>query len=171
MSNVIMQEIEKVATERFSDEAERAAFIEGFEKEAAINLAPIYNNPNVQQGASRALGALAIGLAGAAIAKGITSTTSAASNYVLRNKFEMALGQVMANNRIVKGSKPEKAKEYAETIFKFAPNVAADPNLLGSVLANAILGEGIDVMTIKTLTDLEGRYKENKSPGQISGIR
>jgi hypothetical protein len=54
-----------------------------------------------------------------------------------------------------------RVKGYADTVFRFAPNVASDVNLLTSILANAVHGESIDPMTIKTLTELENRFTSN----------
>lgn len=81
----------------------------------------------------------------------------------LHSKFLQALEKAYRNNRILTESPKEKILDYAETIFKYAPNVATDSNLLTSILTNAIHGDGIDPMTIKTLTELEGRYTDNTS--------
>ncbi len=113
----------------------------------------------------------AAGLIGAAVVKGVSSASDFASNSALKSKFNTAFEQVSSTNRVVKGADKTKARAYAETIFKFAPHVAADPNLLSSVLANAVLGEGIDQMTIKSLTDLEGRYITNNETKPFAGIR
>lgn len=169
----MLKQIREAALEKFASVEEVDAFMEGFEKEAGLDLlggglfTRLANNEAVQK-AAIGLGA---GLLGAGIVKGFNSGSSAISNYGLRNKFDMALAQVMANNRIVKGAKPERAKEYAETIFAFAPHVASDANLLSSVLANAVLGEGLDPQTMKSLTELEGRYMDNTRSQPLVGIR
>jgi uncharacterized membrane protein len=176
----MLEKIRSLAMEKLASEEEVNAFMEGFNKVASLS--GIYNSFNVMHGsgvgsnilkdnAGRAVVGLGAALVGAAIYKGITSSSAAVENYGLRNKFDMALAQVMSTNRVVKGAKPEKAKESAETLFRFAPHVASDPNLLSSILANAVLGEGIDPMTIKNLVDLEGRYRENNSSKQFPGIK
>ena len=179
----LSEHIKEWALEKYAGDEEQAnAFVEGFEKEAAMPFgtgftnaakatisatSPFFTNEAIGNAALKAGFGLAAGLAGAGIVKGFNMMGGHLSSTGLRNKFEMALAQVMATNRVVKGASPERAKSYAETIFKFAPNVAADPNLLGSILANAVLGEGIDSMTIKSLVDLEGRHNDNNSSGPL----
>lgn len=152
MTNMISFVHEK-AMEKFAGNKVAAdAFIAGFCKEAEDSFRTI---------AAKAGVGLAAGVLGAGLVGAINSYRASSMDSALRQKFERALAQVIANNRVVKGAPVEKAKTYAETIFKFAPNVAADANLLSSILANAVLGEGIDQMTIKNLVDLEGRYRDN----------
>jgi hypothetical protein len=110
-------------------------------------------------GLGKGIGALAMGIGAAGISHAVSSLSSAS----LHSKFLQALQSAIASNRILKDADKAKVEQYAETIFKFAPNVATDSNLLSSILANAIHGEGIDPMTIKTLGDLEGRYNDNRS--------
>ena len=108
--------------------------------------------------------ALGEGVGGVLISAGIQGVANLASivgENNLHTKFLESLANAIQSNRIIKEANKDRVRQYAETIFKFAPNVATDPNLLSSILANAIHGEGIDPMTIKTLTDLESRYKEN----------
>lgn len=116
--------------------------------------------------AGLALGALAL-LAGGRVAyKGIQGS-------FLSGKFQQALEKVKASNILIQSADPAKVESYAATIFKFAPHIAADPNLLSAVLANAIHGEGIDPMTIKTLQEMEERYNKGAtalvSPIRIGG--
>ena len=75
--------------------------------------------------------------------------------------FLKALDQAINSHPLLREQPKAKVQKYADTIYKFAPLVAVDPNLLASVLANAVHGDGIDLMTIKSLTDLEGRYRDN----------
>lgn len=77
------------------------------------------------------------------------------------SRFLKALEQVLATSDFLMKQPREKVERYADTIYKFAPMVATDPNLLQSVLTNAVHGDGVDIMMIKTLTDLEGRWKDN----------
>lgn len=78
-------------------------------------------------------------------------------------RFLKALEQAISNSHTLREANRQKVGKYADTIYRFAPLVAVDPNLLQSVLTNAILGDGIDLMTIKSLTDLQGRYSDNAS--------
>lgn len=174
----MLEQIRSMAMEKLASEEEVNAFMEGFEKSAFLGITPAMGarmSSEFSRSMGSNLGKATIGvgaaLMGAAIVKGINSTSGAVANYNLRNKFEMALAQVISTNRVVKGAKPEKAKEYAETLFRFAPHVASDANLLSSILANAVLGEGIDPMTIKNLVDLEGRYTDNNRSNPLIGIK
>lgn len=104
------------------------------------------------------------GFGGLLISSGIAATGYAVNqikNNNLHTQFLQSLEQAIASNRILKEANREKVKQYADTIFRFAPNVASDVNLLNSILANAVHGEGIDPMTIKTLTELENRFSTN----------
>lgn len=168
MDNQFYNLIKEAAGSKYSDK-DLEVFMDGFLEKLAKEMLPmdkkansVFNN-SLLKSLGTGTGALAMGLAGAAVAKGIMSSSAALVNHGLENKFDMALAQVMSTNRVVKGANPDRVKTYARTIFKFAPHVASDPNLLSSILANAVLGEGIDPQTIKTLTELEGRYKDNSS--------
>lgn len=158
---------------RFKTEGEIDAFMEGFEKQANLLAleSTLAQYPALIGLAGKATVGLAGGLVGALIIKGLNSSGSYLSNNTLRSKFEFALAQVKNNNKIVKNANPVKVQSYANTIFTFAPNVASDPNLLSSLLVNAVLGEGVDPITIKSITDLEGRYKENHSPGPLLSMK
>ena len=168
-----LEMIREEAGKVYTDPAQLDAFMEGFEKEAMFNFS------GLGQGVIEALpGALAksgvglaAGLAGALLVKGLTSSSSMITNNALKSKFESALTQVINSNKIVKGANQSKVHSYANTLFSFAPHVASDPNILGTILANVIQGEGVDPMTIKSITDLEGRYRENNAPSSLLGIR
>jgi hypothetical protein len=167
----MLEKLHAVAAEKYVDDAQaQADFVVGFVKAAMTTRA---RNSTPTGGGTRTIGtslqvgfgkALGEGVGGILMAAGIQSVGSLAgivNNNNLHTKFLISLEKVIATNRIVKEANKNKVREYAETMFKFAPNVATDPNLLSSVLANAIQGESIDPMTIKTLTELEGRYKDN----------
>lgn len=171
------QIVREEAAKRLGSEAEVNAFMEGFEKQAFIfpgrTAARVVSEtmhaiPPAVVKAGIGLGA---GLLGVAAVKGINSTVGHFTDNALKSKFDFALTQVKNTNKIVKGANPTKVDSYAKTLFDFAPHVASDANLLSSLLANAVLGEGVDTMTIKSITDLEGRYKENNSHGPLTGIR
>lgn len=165
--------LEKYAEEKFASEEERAAFKDAFVKKASLNgtIGQIFetgakSSPFVE-GAGKALGALAIGVIGAGLAKGLLSGSSAASSIAQKTKFEKALQSVKQTNIVVKSADPGKVDAFARTIFSFAPNIAGDPNLLATVLANAIHGESIDPQSIKLLVELEGRFKDNQRPNNF----
>ena len=172
--------IKQAATNSFSSEEEINAFVEGFDKEASqMNLFPGMGSTissvgeflSHNEALARPLGALGVGLLGALVAKGISSGAGGFNNMQLRSKFEEALKRAMATSKVIKGTDPEKVRDYAETIFRFAPNVAGDSNILSSVLSHVVLGEGMDATIIKNLVDLEGRYKDNTSRGPIVSFK
>lgn len=177
--NEILGMVKEAAAAQYSDEAALESFMEGFEKSAAGYFNKIITSKTFQKEVRRGLGSnvakvglgLGASLLGAAIVKGVNTVGSKIDSSQLRTKFEQALQYVSQNNRVVKGSKPERVRDYAETIFKFAPHVASDQNLLSSILANAVLGEGIDPQTIKVLTELESRFRDTNSSSPLAGIR
>lgn len=178
----MLDKIRSLALEKLGSEEATDAFMAGFEKEVMEKAASqgqlfgsafggyarnFLGNQNVQK-VGLGLGA---SLIGATLIKGLSAGSNAVTSKNLRGKFEMSLAQVMSSNKIVKGARPEKVKDFAETFFKFAPHVASDPNLLGSILANAVLGESIDPQTIKTLVELENKHVDNSNTSPWSGVR
>lgn len=170
MLNIVREE----AAKTYTNESDLNAFVEGFEKQAAIGgglMTRLLSDPVFMGALYKGGVGLGAGLIGAGVLKGITSTSSAITNNALKSKYESSLQFVRNNNKIVRNGNPTKVQSYADTLFSFAPHVASDPNILSSLLANAVLGEGIDPMTIKSIADLENRYKENISPSPLLGIR
>lgn len=167
----MLNKVRNYAMEKFAgDMSQVEDFMEGFEKTAASGASP--NPPGgdsrsplgqIRSGFSDQLGKglgglfLSLGLGGAGmIYKKVNSNH-------LHSQFLEALEHAIAGNHIIHEAPKEKVMQYANTLFRFAPNVATDVNVLTAVLTNAIHGDGIDPMTIKTLTDLEGRFTENDS--------
>jgi hypothetical protein len=101
-----------------------------------------------------ALGALGVGM----------GAYHAVNSQLLLSKFRAALAKVRETNPIVSAAPEDKVNSYAETIFKFAPHIASDPNLLSSILANVLYGEGVDATTIHTLMQMEERYTRQGTP-------
>jgi hypothetical protein len=176
------EKIVEYAMEKFAGDQEACeAFIDGFMKEASANdVLKSFLNAHTSAGTTQGnvrppetmghtiargvgnsmgqgLGSLAVGLGATAAG----SMFNVAKNMALHSKFLQALEQAYKTNRILAQEDREKVLRYAETIFKFAPNIATDANILSSVLANAIHGEGIYPDTIKMLTDIEARYSGN----------
>lgn len=170
--------IKNYALEKYAgDEKKAQDFVDGFVKQAytppgwVANKSQDDKNPFVSSLAEGIGGAFGKGLGGLAVGlgmHGISSAFSGAERDSLHTKFLSALSSAIASNPILKNANKAKVQNYAETVFKFAPHVACDPNLLSHVLAGTIDGEGIDLMTIKTLGDLENRYVENRSSGGFS---
>ncbi len=113
----MLEKIRALAMEKLASEAEVDAFMAGFEKvalEKSASLAAILGHRDVHQAAIKAGFGLGAGLLGALIVKGVSSTSKAIDHSQLRGKFDMALAQVVSTNKIVKGARPEKVRDYAE---------------------------------------------------------
>jgi hypothetical protein len=173
----MLEPITKFAMEMFEGDAAAAQdFVQGFvaelEKTAAAPGqpgAPGTSRPSdIASGFMKALGG---GLGSAAIGMGMHGVSSMVSSLKadrLHGQFLAALQKAISSNRILREANKDKVKNYAETVFRFAPHVATDANLLSSVLANAVHGEGLDPMTIRSLTDLEGRFVDNATSPAFS---
>lgn len=183
------QDLEKYASDDALAKEFMQGMIEALEKEAAERMPASELKPGSRTEAQQELDimrlqneqfpgamfkgfaeALGKGVGGLMITGGMAGLGIAAKSIAqagLRTKFLKALEHVAKTNSVVRDDirehGKEKAMQYAETIFKFAPHVASDPNLLSSVLANAIHGQGIDPMTIKTLVGLDGEYTHNNT--------
>lgn len=164
----MLNKIAQVALEKFDGDAQLAGeFVKGFVKQALSMPTPgSLGHRMVGEAAGGLASAFGKGLGATGVAlglAGVSAAVNAVSAGSLHTKFLESLESAVQKNVVLRQADPDKVHQYAETVFKFAPNVATDPNLLSSILANAIHGDGIDPMTIRTLSDLEGRYTENKS--------
>jgi hypothetical protein len=172
-------ELRKEAQEKmgFTD-AQADAFVEGFVKEASMFDYETRTGGDKSPGGTlgqdvvkgigdsfgKSIGGGIGNLAVNSVVSGIASLVGSAKDSLLYRKFTESLKTVVESNRIVRNADRNKVMSYAETIFKFAPHVASDVNLLSQLLANAIHGEGVDPNTIETITRLEERY----GPGRNS---
>lgn len=166
--------IRERAIQKYGSEEKADAFMEGFAKEASLwdhaieqpgagqnARAPKTVGMNIMDNMSGAIGkGVGNALLNSAVL-GVGRIVNGVKGLVRYEDFLQAVEKAIASNKILKGADRNKVLAYAETIYKFAPHVALDPNMLSSVLANAVHGEGIDPMTIRTLTELEGRYQDN----------
>lgn len=185
----MLEKIKQLALEKCAgDEKLAAEFLEGFYDEILTKQAAFgIPSGDALKGAAGAVGkgllglgenafksygeGLGKGLAGVTLGLGVTglvSSVKSIQNDHLHTEFVAALRQAVSSNPIVRNANKQKVISYAETIFKFAPHVATDANLLSAILANAVHGEGIDPMTIKNLTDLESRYTTTMSATSFS---
>lgn len=167
----MLEKIKQLGLEKFAGDETLAAefvaeFVVEFVKEAALMDARAVGN--ISSGLYKAVGAGLGGLLVGAGIHGVSSAMKSAQGHYLHEAFEHALSRALSENSVLREANPGKVRQYAETIFKFAPNVAADPNLLQTILANAIHGQGIDPMTMKTLTDLESQYARTASTPAFS---
>lgn len=161
-----IQEVYNYGLEKYAgDETKAKEFTVGFLKEATDPFRPMQV---FGEGALKALGAGAVGVGLGLGIHGLSSAFNHAGTQFLRDKYLAALSKAKQSNPILADADSSKVQSYAETVFKFAPHVAADPNLLSSILANAVHGEGLDPMTIRTLADLEGRIQESRKNALFS---
>ena len=164
----MLNKIAQAALEKYEGDTQLAGeFVKGFVKQA-LNMPPAgsLGHRMIGEAAGGLASAIGKGLGATGVALGLAgvgAAVNAMSSSGLHTKFLSALESAVQKNVVLRQADRQKVQQYAETVFKFAPNVATDPNLLSSILANAIHGDGIDPMTIRTLSDLEGRYAENQS--------
>ncbi len=159
-----IQEIYNQGLEKFAGDHEAAKeFTVGFLKEAFnVNWGEVGTEFSRGLGSTAAKGlvggaaALAIGLG----VHGVSSGLSGVANMNRHREFRRVLDQVVSATPLLKSYDRSKVDSFAETIFKFAPKVSTDPNLLGSILAHAVQGEAMDSNIIKTLVDLEAKVTE-----------
>lgn len=157
----VLEQAYAIGLEKYAgDESKAIEFVQGFAKEAAT--LPGFMS-QVAKGAAGAIGAGVVGAGLGLGMHGLSSAMAGVQNSNMHSKFVQVLEQVKSRSALLKNAPQEKIRSYAETIFKFAPHVATDPNLLTAILSNAVHGEGVDPMTIKTLTDLENQYIKAKS--------
>lgn len=150
-------DIKSLARQHCGDNVnEQNAFAAGFIKQA---FSTEFFNKGVGETLGKGLSATFVGLGLAGLGKAVKNIELGS----LHNQFLEALEHSVATNPVLKQADRERVVNYAETVFKFAPHVATDANLLSSILANAVHGDGIDPMTIRTLADLDGRYVDNYS--------
>lgn len=164
----MIDELRKMVLEKTGSEEETREFMKGFIEEVMEKTAWTKNKPTsfgeqVREGFGKSLGG---GLGGLAVNTGVLiagKLIGSTMDLHLKAKFMDSLKRARSMNKVIQGADPNKVTQFAETIYAFAPHVASDPNLLSTILANAIHGDGLDPMTIKTLTELEGKYMDNFS--------
>lgn len=170
-------DVYNLGLEKFAGDAQKAReFTVGFMKEAsaaetagkaALTGLDLFKG-EVFKGMGSALGMGAAGLGLGLAIHGMSSALNSIGTNNLRSKFEAALETSLRSNILLADVDRVKVKSYAETVFKFAPHVACDANLLGPILAHAVQGEGLDSMIIRSLADLEGRIQETKKNALFS---
>lgn len=162
----MLEKVKQLGLEKFAgDETLAEEFTNGFVKAALQKQANNFGAGMAVDLASGFSGAIGKGLGATAIGLALGGLSGAMKNIhsgALHTQYMNALQKAIASNPVLRGEDKNKVIGYADTIFKFAPNVSSDANLLSSILANAIHGEGIDPMTIKTLTELESRFTDQK---------
>ena len=160
--DVSREEISDASKQVFNDAFEDASYLC---KEANVFTKFIQTSTNPAAGTIGSAMKLPAGraMAGAGAGAGMIGAIKIlgmAKSSIKRRDFERALEEVLISNPILKQEGRPKVEKFAETVFRFAPNVASDPNLLSTVLANAVHGESMDTTTIKSLTELEAKFNQ-----------
>lgn len=162
MTQSIYDQLHDLALEKCAgDEAQAEAFKNAFLKQAFLG----NFGGEVLKGAGGMLGK---GVAGLGVGLGIYGLSSAISSMAdsgLHAKFEAALKQVLASNEILRHAErehPGRIQSFANTLQKFGPHLVCDPNILSHLLINSVMGDSVDVATIKTVSELENRYTDNR---------
>lgn len=119
------------------------------------------------EGAGTALGKASIAALAGAGFLGIRHAMQSSEVNSLRPKFEQALHTIMTGSdsasQMIKSYDKNKIKSFAETIFSYGPHVAADTNVLKTLLANALSGDGLDPSTLRSIQELERNRKDLNS--------
>ena len=160
-------ELRKAAEIRFPDEKERDQYLNGFIEKLANfftdemgekgSLAENFLGRGVAQNVGKAL----VGGVAAAGFTGLMGLVNSVKGHALYNKYLQALNEATQSNTVLRSADKKKLMNFGNTIFKFAPHVATDANVLTNILANAVHGDALDTVTIRMLTELEGRYQSN----------
>lgn len=158
MKKYLQEGLEKIAFE-----AEDAAHIAEYfatelEKEAGLfDAIPAA----VSKGALETLGKVG---AGAALGIGLLGAQRVANGAIdqpiQKARFMRAVEQAIAKNQVLQHADKARVMNQALTIFKYAPNAAADANLLSSILSQAVMMDGVDQNVIQSLLNLEKTYRE-----------
>lgn len=166
----LYEQLHELAMEKCAgDETQAQAFEEAFLKEAFFGNAVF--GKALTEGVGKAVGAGVAGLGLGLGIHGISSAISHAADSNMRSKFEAALHSAISSNEMLRhamSENPGRVQSFANTLFTFAPHVVSDPNILAHLLVNAVQGESVDVTTIKTVTELENRYTDNRKNSLFS---
>jgi|ERR1700757_2351819 len=173
MTQSLYEQIQELALEKCAGNVEQAnAFTDAFIKQAFLGTTLTKTvGGAVLEGAAKAIGA---GVAAYGVGMGlhgISSAIRAGADANLRSKFESALHTAVSDNEMLRhamSENPGRVQSYADTIFSFAPHVACDPNILAHLLVNSVQGDSVDISTIKTVTELENRYTDNRKNSLFS---
>jgi hypothetical protein len=168
-----IQELYNYSLEKYAGDEEAATqFVVGFMKEASMSRgAAELGWHTINEAALKGLGGAAVGIGVGLGIHGVSSMMNGVGTSGLHGKFKEAYSKAIAMNPVVaEGHRTEPARvdSYAETIFKFAPHVACDANLLSTVLANAVHGENVDPTIIKSIVDLESKLIETRKNSLFS---
>jgi len=171
----MLEQLIKTAQAQCGDDPEAvdafvASFVTTLEKQAAQS-STFTPSDEILKGMSNTFGK---GVSGIGMQLGLMAASaigSAVSNSTLKTKYLKAMETAIRRSSILQQADKSKVMSFGDTIFKFAPSVATDANVLGMVLANAIHGETLDPMTIQSLQNMERSYRERTANQGFGGIR
>lgn len=167
-------ELHKKAEALFpSDEKSRKDYVEGFITKVAAILDTAFKEHTLgdaffSRGMAQAAGKALVGGVAAAGFSSLMGAVNVVKAHAMYNKFLQALEEAIKSNSVLRAADKNKLMNFGNTIFKFAPHVATDTNVLETVLSNAIHGNSLDPMTIRMLTELEGRYKDSRTESNFN---
>lgn len=173
--NVNMELVEKYGLAKYAGDADLSReFSKGFSgvikavQNSSNSKPPLGFNDHFTKGIGEAVGK-GVGGVGLGLAlHGLNKVVGAIGNTNLHTKYVAALEKAISMNPLLRETNKQELLSLGETIFKFAPHVAGDANVLSHILAHIVQadsGAGIDSMTLKTLGDLESRYIDNAGGG------
>jgi hypothetical protein len=157
--------VAKYGSEQAANEFMESA-VEALEKSA--DFASFMNNAadptKISDGIAKGIGDQLTRGGAAIVGSTIGLFTGAIGKEMQRTRFLASVAKAIQLNRVLQAADKQKVLSYAGTVFKFAPSVACDPNMLASILSSAIHGEGgIDPMTIKMLVEMENKHAQTIS--------
>jgi hypothetical protein len=160
----IYDQLHELAMEKCGgNEDQAAAFETAFMKQAFWG--------EVATGVAKGVGASVAGLGIGLGMYGISNALGAVADTNIHAKFEQALKAAVSGNEMLRHAMseyPGRVQSFAETLYKFAPHVVCDPNVLAHLLVNSVQGESVDITTIKTISELENRYTDNRKNSLFS---
>lgn len=162
MDKTLLKMAYDMGLEKYEGDANLATeFATGFSKEA-LNFNWGKFGEGLAGGAGTVLAGAGVGLATGLALHGISSGLQSGNDAMLKAKFDQALAQAVELSPVLQNADPAKVASFGRTVFQFAPNISTDPNLLAHVMSTIVHGESVDLVTIKTLADLESRYLETR---------
>jgi len=167
-------ELQKKAEALFpSDEKSRKDYVEGFVTKVAGILDAKFEDHSLgdsffTRGIAQSAGKALVGGVAAAGFASLMGAVNVVKAHALYNKFLQALDEAIKSTPVLRAADKNKLMNFGNTIFKFAPHVATDTNVLETVLSNAIHGNSLDPMTIRMLTELEGRYRDSRNESNFN---
>lgn len=160
MRMYVRQGLEKLAYSK-EDAANIAEYFYQTMDNDLVKQAGLFDNPRFTEEVLRTGAKLGVGaLAGAGILGAHGLYQGLVQRPIQNRRFDAALEQAIQRNQILQHTDRAKVDDMANTIRKYAPNASADPNLLSSILSNAVMMDGIDPTVLQSLLNLERTYKD-----------